>query len=177
MNCEKCQKVHDGSYASGRFCSSSCAKSYATALNRDDISEKLRVNRFCKKCDSAFRDKASRSAYCRNCRKHSKKYDEASFEELLTDRNRKRRLIEERGWRCEGCNLETWLSQRIPLQLDHIDGNSGNSVKINLRLLCANCHALTPTFAGKNKGKAQGKFRKEGRSKYYNRIPRAAVWD
>ena len=30
MKCEKCGKDHDGSYASGRFCSKKCAKSYST---------------------------------------------------------------------------------------------------------------------------------------------------
>lgn len=43
------------------------------------------------------------------------------------------------------------MGQPIPLELDHIDGNHQNNALQNLRLLCPNCHALTPTFRDKNK--------------------------
>ncbi len=52
---------------------------------------------------------------------------------------------------CENCGTFEWLGQPAPLQLDHRDGNSRNNQIDNLRILCAMCHALTPTFAGKNK--------------------------
>jgi len=51
---------------------------------------------------------------------------------------------------CSNCKLEKWLDDLIPLELDHIDGNSSNNILSNLRLLCPNCHALTPTYRGKN---------------------------
>lgn len=52
---------------------------------------------------------------------------------------------------CECCKNSLWLGNPIPLELDHIDGcNTNNSIG-NLRLLCPNCHALTPTYRGKNK--------------------------
>jgi hypothetical protein len=47
------------------------------------------------------------------------------------------------------------MSQPIPLELDHIDGDAGNNNYDNLRVLCPNCHALTPTFKAKNKGKGR----------------------
>jgi Zn finger protein HypA/HybF involved in hydrogenase expression len=65
----------------------------------------------------------------------------------------KGRLIKE-GYlepKCSCCNLTTWLGDPIPLELDHIDGNSEDNKLENLRLLCPNCHALTPTYRGKNK--------------------------
>lgn len=40
----------------------------------------------------------------------------------------------------------------VPLVADHIDGNWRNNVESNLRLLCPNCDALSPTFAGLNRG-------------------------
>ena len=71
---------------------------------------------------------------------------------IQSDRLR-RRLIDEGvpERRCCGCKLDTWLDQPIPLELDHIDGNHQNNALDNLRLLCPNCHSLTPTFRGKNK--------------------------
>ena len=55
------------------------------------------------------------------------------------------------------CCLCGW-SQRnqktgqIPLVADHIDGNWRNNAEANLRLLCPNCDAIGPTFAGLNRG-------------------------
>ena len=54
---------------------------------------------------------------------------------------------------CSCCNNTTWLNQPIPLELDHINGDCTDNSLSNLRLLCPNCHALTPTYRGKNKGK------------------------
>ena len=39
--------------------------------------------------------------------------------------------------------------------MDHINGDNRDNRKENLRLLCANCHALTDTFCGKNTEKAK----------------------
>lgn len=41
---------------------------------------------------------------------------------------------------------------KAPLVADHIDGNWRNNIENNLRLICPNCDALSPTFAGLNRG-------------------------
>jgi hypothetical protein len=40
----------------------------------------------------------------------------------------------------------------LPLEIDHIDGDSNNNSEENLRLLCPNCHSLTSTYRGANRG-------------------------
>ena len=59
-------------------------------------------------------------------------------------------LIILRGRRCEKCGQTTWLSQPIPLQVHHVDGDRFNNELNNLQLLCLNCHALTDNFGIKN---------------------------
>jgi hypothetical protein len=52
--------------------------------------------------------------------------------------------------RCAMCGLEEWLGRPIPLELDHINGVHDDNRLENLRLLCPTCHALTPTYRGRN---------------------------
>jgi hypothetical protein len=63
----------------------------------------------------------------------------------------KKRLIKEFGWdhSCHECLLSTWNNQPIPLELEHVDGNSYNHLNSNLRFLCPNCHAQTATYRNK----------------------------
>jgi hypothetical protein len=49
---------------------------------------------------------------------------------------------------------------KIPLEVDHIDGDFKNNKIENLRLLCPNCHSLTSTYKSLNKGKGRNKRKK-----------------
>jgi hypothetical protein len=78
--CEKCLKEHNGKYGSGRFCSSSCSRSFSTVTNRNEInrkiSEKLKINGnggmitldciYCKKNFTTKRRGNRNQRYCSN---------------------------------------------------------------------------------------------------------------
>lgn len=74
------------------------------------------------------------------------------FDELIHIGSIKKRLIKERGHKCECCKKEAWLGSPIPLEIDHANGDRQDNSRKNLQLLCPNCHSLTPTYRGKNIG-------------------------
>lgn len=59
------------------------------------------------------------------------------------------------GW-CE-INIHT---NKVPLEVEHIDGNYKNNCENNLILLCPNCHSLTSTYKGANRGNGRKKRKK-----------------
>ena len=69
----------------------------------------------------------------------------------------KRFLFEKYDSKCSVCNWSKKHpdTQKVPLEIDHIDGNSENNAEKNLRLLCPNCHSLTPSFKNLNKGRGR----------------------
>lgn len=79
MICQKCNITHDGEYGSGRFCSSKCARSFATKHKRNEINDKVSL-------------KMSKRKLSEN---HKKNIEQA------TNFNRKEKIIRP----CVGCNI------------------------------------------------------------------------
>lgn len=71
MKCENCKKEHDGSYGSGRFCSSKCTKSFSTKNKREEINKKVseslkkeKTSKSCKECSKIFYSNRREQLYC-----------------------------------------------------------------------------------------------------------------
>ena len=74
----------------------------------------------------------------------------------------KRYLLEKYNYKCSQCG---WgeinpITNKVPLQIHHIDGDCLNNREENLQLLCPNCHSLTETFGNLNKN-SKRIFRKQ----------------
>lgn len=74
----------------------------------------------------------------------------------------RRYLFEKFGSKCCECGWSKTnpTTGKIPLHVEHVDGDSQNNAEANLKLLCPNCHSLTPTFGVLNKGK--GRYSRTG---------------
>lgn len=79
---------------------------------------------------------------------------EAGLSGIVLSRWIRHYLIEKAGHRCQKCG---WgevnpKTGKIPLTINHIDGDPFRHVPSNLEVLCPSCHSLTPNYGGSNKG-------------------------
>lgn len=77
-----------------------------------------------------------------------------------------RYLYEKHQGKCSRCGWNTInpYTQHCPLEVEHIDGNYLNNSPDNLDLICPNCHSLTATYKGANRGNG----RQDRRTPYDN---------
>jgi hypothetical protein len=163
MKCENpyCLREHEGSYGSGRFCSSRCARAFSTASKRQEINEKVskklagrRVGgrSFAKGFDPNRRifthEDRIKSVVTLRIRR-AERYAQMDWNDLPLNERRRRILYEQNG-KCL-CGINEWNGSPLTLELHHIDGNNGNNVRNNLCFLCPNCHSQTPNYRSQRK--------------------------
>ena len=81
----------------------------------------------------------------------------------------RRVLLERHGELCSRCGWaeRNPITKRVPVEVEHIDGNWTNNHPDNLTLVCPNCHSLTATFRNLNRGRGL-----EYRAAHYRPSPR-----
>lgn len=162
--CNYCNKLLVYKKRRLKFCNSSCSASY----NNEKRLPKVIAAKECNFCGKFHYGKSYCSHKCHREYVRTKAKNCWKNGEICNSPRRLRRfLIDDYGHKCWNCNLTEWMTNPIPLELEHIDGNSGNNIPENLKMLCPNCHALTPTYKSKNRGRGRH-FRKlryeEGKS-------------
>lgn len=120
---------------------------------------------FCRYCGSPLKNKGR--VYCSNKCQTEFLYEEyiRNWKAGLTDGMIgdtwievsgyiRRYLFEKYDGKCSKCGWSERnpYTNTIPLEVEHIDGDATNNDESNLTLLCPNCHSLTKTYRGANKG-------------------------
>lgn len=122
---------------------------------------------FCLNCGKEIIDnKCTKRKYC--CNKCQQKYE---YKQWITKYKEDNSIAKSTSWGSIPSPLRRYIFEKynnkcckcgwseinpytktLPLEVDHIDGNSENNTEQNLQLLCPNCHSLTSTYRGANRG-------------------------
>lgn len=160
--CEQCKiiKIPYNQKNTNRFCSHSCA---ATFSNLKRSRKKELICKMCKKLTLG-----TGKIYCSSLCQVKYQNQQKIFESENGGRSAsaqcyKRYLIWNFGAKCMKCgwNEIHSITNKVPIELNHIDGNSENNKLANLEIICPNCHSLTPNFKGLNAG--NGRVRRRER--------------
>lgn len=149
-----------------KFCNHTCSASFNN--------KKRGCKRVCHFCENEILEKRKSVKYCSHKCQFDFQYNEFIISwkngvisggqpwkvsnyirRYLTEKYKNKCSVVECGW-----SEINPITGRVPLQIDHIDGNSNNNIEENLRLLCPNCHSLTPTYGNLNKGNGR-KYRRD----------------
>lgn len=153
LNCGK--ELRRGQY---KYCCSRCA-----AIQNNSKRSSKSQDMPCACCKQIIRGK-SNSKYCsKDCelkdKKNERKRKMMAGDPSISSKSYRKFLIQEFGAKCMGCGWDKInpTTGVCPIELEHIDGNSGNNSISNLKLLCPNCHSLTSTYKALNRGNGRYK--------------------
>lgn len=177
VTCECCGKNFDSLINENRkYCGQSCAAKINDKKYPKRKRVKIKNNKkifkpteskedskciFCGKILTNQRRTFCSNTCFRSFKKNEKYSKIESGDTTLNHRQYRKYLIEKYGEKCMKCGWQERnpITGNVPIQLEHIDGNSENNSLSNLELLCPNCHSLTPTYMALNMGNGRYKRR------------------
>jgi len=153
-----------------KFCSSSCSSEFNNK-NRKKKEKGQKVKRvrifkdknlgICLNCklDIIRSDGRKKAKYCSLDCQHELRIKTSVESKTASTKTIKLYLIRKHGNKCMNCGWceKNPVTNKVPIELEHIDGNSENNELSNLKILCPNCHSLTPTYKALNKGNGRHK--------------------
>lgn len=123
----------------------------------------------CKQCKTDLIGRNSKGTYCSNKCQADYQYD-TYIEEwkngqqtgnagktLQFSKHVRKYMLNKTNCSCEECGWDKLhpIDGKPLVEIDHIDGDAANSQEYNLKVLCPNCHSMTPTFRARNKTSAR----------------------
>ena len=164
--CIQCNLEFETKYKRKNFCSRSCSATY----NNKKYPKRGLPDKYCKECNKKLINK--KSTYCSSqcC---SDSYYNNYITEWLAGKNDgsghsgcsmriRRWLFEKHNRKCSKCGWSeiNQHTKTLPLEVEHINGNPYDNRPENLDLLCPNCHAMTATYRGANRGNGKRSYLK-----------------
>lgn len=142
--CKQCNATFTAVRANQQFCSHSCRATF-TNTRRTIHRKSPAAKTECIECSKLHTNLVFCSRSCQN---------EAIQRQFAAGELQSRRTLRKQldTTKCSSCGISEWQGVKIPLELDHIDGDASNNLPSNLRILCPNCHSITPTWKSNNKG-------------------------
>lgn len=146
--CKQCNKEFEAHEKTRIFCSLSCSSVY------NNTGRVKRTLKYCLYCSKLLDN--NKKTYCNASCHHSsqRKVKISAGLELCNSQFIRKILIDRHGAKCMKCGWSevNQSTGKVPIEINHIDGNSSNNSQNNLELLCPNCHSLTPNYRALNRG-------------------------
>lgn len=171
--CLKCNEKISYEKRTNKFCSMSCSASF----NNKGVRRHGNPPSNCLNCGgkcTSFRYKYC-SIQCQQDYKYNnyikrwlsgeeRGWHSGIKSEVKLSHHIKRWIFESKGKKCEICKWaeKNPFSDKIPVQIHHVDGNSKNCSSKNLKILCPNCHSLTKNFGHNKYSKGKGRIGRYG---------------
>jgi len=166
----ECGKPVFSRYLKTKYCSVACAKARFEGRSHarraqpsgSNSGRKKPLGGPCLSCGTAI-SSANRKYCSLECRRtfqfqlRARALESGTYIAYNCNRFVRQYLILKLGERCSRCgwNERHPKTGRVMIEVEHIDGDWRNNRPENLTLLCPNCHSLTPTFRGFNRGRGR----------------------